>query len=94
MGQARLGKQLTDHGRALFTGGYWKGEFPWREAGPPNHHDDKVDSDQYVVNKELALLLSGGLGWRASWRSTVGTTASVSDWRMSDWIRSDWLMTH
>jgi len=20
--------------------------FPWREAGPPNHHDDKVDSDQ------------------------------------------------
>jgi len=26
----------------------WKSEFklPWREAGPPNHHDDKVDSDQ------------------------------------------------
>ena len=22
----------------------------WREAGPPNHHDDKVDSDQ--CNKE------------------------------------------
>ena len=20
---------------------------PWREAGPPNHHDDQVDSDQY-----------------------------------------------
>ena len=20
-----------------------------REAGPPNHHDDKVDSDQYVT---------------------------------------------
>ena len=19
---------------------------PWREAGPPNHHDDNVDSDQ------------------------------------------------
>ena len=19
---------------------------PWREAGPPDHHDDKVDSDQ------------------------------------------------
>ena len=33
------------------------GEFklPWREAGPPNHHDDKVDSDQQVVNKELSL---------------------------------------
>ena len=26
----------------------WKREFklPWREAGPPNHHDDKMDSDQ------------------------------------------------
>ena len=26
----------------------WKREFklPWRKAGPPNHHDDKVDSDQ------------------------------------------------
>jgi len=28
---------------------------PEREAGPPNHHDDKVDSDQYVVHKELSL---------------------------------------
>ena len=27
-----------------------------REAGPPNHHDDKVDSDQQVVNKEFSLL--------------------------------------
>ena len=27
---------------------FGKREFkrPWREAGPPNHHDDKVDSDQ------------------------------------------------
>ena len=26
----------------------WKREskLPWREAGPPNHLDDKVDSDQ------------------------------------------------
>ena len=26
----------------------WKREFklPWREAGPPNHHHDRVDSDQ------------------------------------------------
>ena len=26
----------------------WKREFklPWRAAGPPNHPDDKVDSDQ------------------------------------------------
>ena len=27
----------------------------WREVGPPNHHDDKVDSEQKVVNKELSL---------------------------------------
>ena len=26
----------------------------WCEAGPPNHHDDKVDSDQKVVNKVLS----------------------------------------
>jgi len=38
----------------------WKREFklPWREAGPPTHHDDKVDSDQQVVNKKPSLL-----GW-------------------------------
>jgi len=23
-----------------------KTKLPWREACPPNHHDDKVDSDQ------------------------------------------------
>ena len=35
----------------------WEREFKlsWREAGSPNHLDDKVDSDQYVVNKELSL---------------------------------------
>jgi len=27
-------------------GGVGRGKLPWREAGPPNHHDDKVDSDQ------------------------------------------------
>jgi len=40
--------QLADgvqEGRCKAT---WKREFklPWRVAGPPNHHDDKVDSDQ------------------------------------------------
>ena len=32
-------------GRYMAT---WKREFklPWRKAGPPNHHDDKEDSDQ------------------------------------------------
>ena len=41
---------------------WWKGAFklPWREAGPPNHHDDKVDSDQPVVNKEPSLCRHGG----------------------------------
>ena len=40
----------------------WKREFklPWREAGPPNHHDDKVDSDQWVVSEEVSL--SGASG--------------------------------
>ena len=35
----------------------WKRIFklPWREAGPPNRHDGKVDSGQYVVNEELSL---------------------------------------
>ena len=35
----------------------WKREFKvlWREAGPLNHLDDKVDSDQEVVDKELSL---------------------------------------
>ena len=35
-------------------------KLPWREAGPPNHHDDKVDSDQQVVNKELSLQVFEG----------------------------------
>ena len=40
----------------------WKREFklPWREAGSPNHLDDKVDSDQYVDNKELSLSRTAG----------------------------------
>ena len=33
-------------------------KLPWREAGPPNHHDDKVDSDQQVVNTEVSLFAS------------------------------------
>ena len=39
----------------------WKREFkhPWREAGPPNHLDELVDSDQEVVNKELSLCSRG-----------------------------------
>ena len=35
----------------------WKKELklPWREAGPPDHLNDEVDSDQYVVNQEVSL---------------------------------------
>ena len=31
----------------------WKREFnvPWREAGPPDHHGMKVDSDQQVTRR-------------------------------------------
>ena len=38
----------------------WKSKFglPWREAGPSNHLDDKVDSDQWLVKKELSLWLA------------------------------------
>ena len=35
----------------------WKGEskFPCREAGPPDHQDARVDSDQWIFKKELFL---------------------------------------
>ena len=41
--------------------GRWKAtwkrkvKLPWREAGSHNHHDDVVDSEHYIVNKELFL---------------------------------------
>ena len=40
---------------------------PMARAGPPNHHDDKVNTDQYAVNKELSLSL-GVAGGRGSGR--------------------------
>ena len=48
------GLRIDQEGRCKAT---LKREFklPWREAGPPDHLDDKVDSDQQVVNKELSL---------------------------------------
>jgi hypothetical protein len=40
-------------------------KLPWREAGPPNHLDDEVDSDQWVANKDArstrSLLSASGL---------------------------------
>ena len=35
-----------------------KFKLPWREAGPPNHHDNKVDADQEVDNTELSPCMS------------------------------------
>ena len=59
LGRARPGPpgRLLEEGRCKAT---WKTEFklPWHKAGPPNHHDDKVDSDQQVVKKELSLSVS------------------------------------
>ena len=31
------------------------GRVCWREAGPPNHRDDKAESDQEDVNKNISL---------------------------------------
>ena len=36
-------------------------ELPWREAGPPNHHDDKVDSDLQLQVLDRIDALQGGL---------------------------------
>ena len=40
-----LARLRSEEGRCKAT---WKREFKllWREAGPPNHRDGKVDSDQ------------------------------------------------
>jgi len=51
------------------------------KAGPPNHLDDKVDSDQCVVNKKLSLSRRGapddGL-WTAALRALLGTRAGIT----------------
>ena len=51
------GARLVQDGRCKAT---WTREFklPCREAGPPNHLDDKVDSDQQVVNPRTVSLLA------------------------------------
>jgi hypothetical protein len=47
----------VDHPRRVDARLTGKGEIklPWREAGPPNYHDDEVNSDHQVVNEELSL---------------------------------------
>ena len=58
----------------------WKREFnlPSREAGPPDHHDDRVDSDQLVVNKELSLRLSLSLSLSPSRALSLSLSLSLS----------------
>jgi len=53
-GAARAGAEPVSRGLLLTLLG-WPRQFklPWREAGPPNHHDDKVDSD-FQVQHALA----------------------------------------
>ena len=46
---------LLDCGSTLLEKNCTREELPWCEASPPNHHDDKVDSDQWDANKELSL---------------------------------------
>ena len=50
-----FGCMLNQQRERLFTLQVMNGVGVGREAGPPNHHDDEVDSDQKVVNKELSL---------------------------------------
>ena len=38
--------RLPEKGNSYSHGARPVHKLPWREAGPPNHHDDKVDSDQ------------------------------------------------
>ena len=57
-------------------GRYWEGrckdtwkrelKLPWRETGPPHHHDNKVDSDQKAVDEKLSLRV--GRGTPTEWK--------------------------
>ena len=50
----------------------WEFKLPWREANPPNHLDDQVDSDQYVVNTHLSLPQASGTNARQRVSSVEG----------------------
>ena len=43
---APIAPEVLRKGRSVIV--YLPGQhaLPWLKAGPPNHHDDKVDSDQ------------------------------------------------
>ena len=56
----------------------------WREAGPPNHLNDKVDSDQQLVDQELSL--SGAAcepaGCGDGWGLGLRVRLSISGFRL------------
>jgi len=54
-------------------------KLPWRETGPLNHLDDVMDSDQWVVNRELSLSSPFGVGRQSAthvWLTPNGHSAS------------------
>ena len=55
--------QATRFGKVRVLGVWVEREFklPWREAGPPNHHDDAVGSDQWVGVPVATLEVTQGV---------------------------------
>ena len=62
-------KEWRKEGRCKAT---WKRKLklPWRKAGSFDHHDDIVDSDQWVVNEELSLSPAERGGGRAGYEKS------------------------
>ena len=73
----------------------WNREFinPWREAGPPNHHDDKVDSDQWVVNKELSRPAPEGQPQRTATDRPLGGLQRLRSTKFMGVLRPNWYHT-
>jgi len=60
---------------------------PWRSpAGPPNHLDDKVDSDQWIFNKELSL--------SAIPHTYYPVHLGPTNWNFRCWLRPRALLRH
>ena len=76
---------LSDNKCVCVSGREFK--VPWREAGPPNHHDDKVDSDQQAVNKELSL---GQVRRRAAERLVAGKIIGDELEQPVEQVRCSW----
>ena len=70
-------------------------KLPWREAGPPNHLDDKVDSDRLAPpasSTASSTWIRGGLVFKAHrwlYHSTLGSRVIKEQKKMSStWICS------